>query len=258
MATGYVKLHRSVIEHWVFAHDGVFYLWTNLLMRANWKDGKFWPGGSTQPMTIARGQFVTGRSSLHSLLYPTHDSLGRVIRREQKPPHATTVWRWLQALEKDGMVALHVRSSFTIVTISNYDTYQGRDGDECATDAPQMRQPCAARAPLVRTIEEGKESKEGKKVKNAAAAVPVPEVLLTPEFEAAWADWKAHRIEIRKPLKPTQEAEQLRQFALWGVPRAVAAIRHTILKGWQGVREPDTDRRQMPLMELPKLGGNRS
>jgi hypothetical protein len=55
----------------------------------------------------------------------------------------------------------------------------------------------------------------------------------------AWASWKKHRSEIKKPLKPTMEAGQLAELAAWGEARAIAAIRFTIAKGWQGLREPD-------------------
>jgi hypothetical protein len=59
----------------------------------------------------------------------------------------------------------------------------------------------------------------------------------TDSFKAAWADWQQHRREIRKPLTPKAAEGQMRQFADWGEARAVAAIRHTITMGWQGIRE---------------------
>lgn len=59
------------------------------------------------------------------------------------------------------------------------------------------------------------------------------------EFAAVWKLWNKHRSEIRKPLKPTMEAAQLAELASIGETRAISAIRHTIAKGWQGIREPD-------------------
>lgn len=81
---------------------------------------------------------------------------------------------------------------------------------------------------------EGKVSKEP----------PLPPELNTPEFSEVWAEWQQHRREIKKPLTPTSVTQQFRQLAAWGVPRAVAAIRHTIAKGWQGIREPDEQQAQ--------------
>lgn len=68
---------------------------------------------------------------------------------------------------------------------------------------------------------------------------PFPDVLKCSEFEEAWSRWKRHRSEIKKPLKPTQTASMLKTLSEWGLERALAAIEHTITKGWQGLREPE-------------------
>jgi len=73
-----------------------------------------------------------------------------------------------------------------------------------------------------------------------AAQVELPESLDSDAFKAAWCEWCEHRRELRKPLTATSTKQQLRDFAQWGPARAVAAIRHTIGKGWQGIREPET------------------
>lgn len=70
---------------------------------------------------------------------------------------------------------------------------------------------------------------------------PLPPSLDSDSFRSAWADWKRHRTEIKKPLKPTMEAAQLKEFGEWGQDRAIAAIRYTIRMGWQGIREPESN-----------------
>lgn len=77
-----------------------------------------------------------------------------------------------------------------------------------------------------------------------SGGIKVPERLCIQEFSLWWNKWVSHRIEIKKPLKPTQAESQLAQFAEWGPERAIAAIKHTITKGWQGIREPDGDGRK--------------
>lgn len=67
----------------------------------------------------------------------------------------------------------------------------------------------------------------------------IPEVLDTPEFLTVWDAWCDHRVEIRKRLTPTSVRQQLAELAGWGERRAVAAIRHTIAKGWTGIREAE-------------------
>lgn len=76
-----------------------------------------------------------------------------------------------------------------------------------------------------------------KKFDPTAVAIPPP--LDTPEFRDAWRRWCKHRSEIRQPLKPTMVEGQLRELVAMGVVRAVAAINHTIAKGWTGLREPE-------------------
>jgi len=58
----------------------------------------------------------------------------------------------------------------------------------------------------------------------------------SPEFESAWKDWKAARIESKKPLKPTTEKVKLSQLAKMGEQRAIAALIHST--GYQGIFEP--------------------
>ena len=76
----------------------------------------------------------------------------------------------------------------------------------------------------------------------AGAVIEIPASLQTPEFAAAWERWGQHRREIKKPLTPTSSDRQLASLASMGPARAVAAIDHTIEKGWQGIREPDVGR----------------
>lgn len=73
----------------------------------------------------------------------------------------------------------------------------------------------------------------------AAAATPVfPPVLQTPEFADAWKDWVAYRKERGQTLKPTTIKAQLGKMQDWGATDAVAAIRQSIMNGWQGIFEP--------------------
>lgn len=73
----------------------------------------------------------------------------------------------------------------------------------------------------------------------AEPEITIPPALDTPEFHDAWKLWKKHRTEIRKPLKPTQQASQINLCVEWGLERSLAALKHTMAMGWQGLREPD-------------------
>lgn len=75
------------------------------------------------------------------------------------------------------------------------------------------------------------------------SGIRVPEKLLTQEFADNWNRWVKHRSEIRKPLKPTQVESQLAELEKVGLPKAIEIIRHTIAKGWIGLRDPDEDQK---------------
>lgn len=73
-----------------------------------------------------------------------------------------------------------------------------------------------------------------------------PEKLNTDAFRTVWEDWKSHRLEIKKPLTATSIKGQLAELATWGEQRAINAIRFTIRKGWQGLREDDSRNGTIP------------
>jgi hypothetical protein len=58
-------------------------------------------------------------------------------------------------------------------------------------------------------------------------------------FRGAWGDFVRHRTEIRKPLKPTSAKLCMEELKAMGESRAIAALKHTTARGWQGLKEPD-------------------
>lgn len=291
---GYVKLHREIESHPTFAHDGLFRLWSYCMLRANWKDTQWLIPGTTTSMVVRRGQFITGRESLHSRLY------GPEYRGEHRPA-SRTLWRWLESLCHMKCITMDtVSNRCTLVTVCNYEAYQGDDdsecpgengtepprtiivtseksvqtlemnlsdkstndfvsksnqsasldlyllcdnqaGNECPAAVPQVSRTCPADVPPVSTT---KETKKGRKKEQEP--ISVPELLKTPEFDAAWHAWEKHRKEIKKPLTPTTAVAQIKMLAKLGPQRAVAAIEHTIFKGWTGLREPDASDSSSP------------
>jgi hypothetical protein len=84
-------------------------------------------------------------------------------------------------------------------------------------------------------------SKEGVPGEKPEQKSVIPLLISTEAFAAAWTAWLQHRREIKKPVTPGSqtEKEQLKTLEEWGETRAIEAIRYTIFKGWQGIREPD-------------------
>jgi|688.fasta_scaffold277187_2 hypothetical protein len=61
----------------------------------------------------------------------------------------------------------------------------------------------------------------------------------SPDFLMFWSNWEQHRIEIKKKLTPTTKRQQLAKLAEMGEARAIAALKHSLAGGWQGIFEPD-------------------
>jgi hypothetical protein len=79
-----------------------------------------------------------------------------------------------------------------------------------------------------------------------APDVPIPTELDTPAFRKAWAEWREYRGQIKKPLKPLSLRKQLEELASWRPERAIAAIEHSIARGYQGIFEPHSRNGQKP------------
>lgn len=80
--------------------------------------------------------------------------------------------------------------------------------------------------------------------KRKVAALPLP--FSSVEFSDAWVKFQTHRSQIKKPLTELAAEMQLKELGTLGEPRAIAAIEHTIRKGWQGIREPETPSANQP------------
>lgn len=108
MAKGYIKLHRQMTEHWLYA-DKPFdrtHAWIDLLFLANWKDNTWNFKG--QVIEQKRGDVVT---SVKALSLRWGWSEGKVRR-------------FLDALKKDGMCTQKRLSHGMVLTIENFGFFQ--------------------------------------------------------------------------------------------------------------------------------------
>ncbi|PTI96343.1 DnaD domain-containing protein [Staphylococcus simulans] len=111
--SGWISLHRSVENHWLYQEDRVFSkfeAWLHLLLEANHKDNKVTIGN--QLVEVKRGQKLTSVLTLSDL------------------------WGWsrtktnsfLELLKKDNMIDIKKTTKYTLITIVNYDFYQSDEG----------------------------------------------------------------------------------------------------------------------------------
>lgn len=141
---GHIKIDRRILE-WEWYKDlNTCRLFFHLLLRANWKDGRF------QGMEIPRGSLVTSYNNLAA-------ETGLSVKNVRTA---------LKHLETTGEVAVNRHSKFSVVTIKNYNLYQS-DGIVTGSQAASNRQTSGKQ---VATIEEVKKVRSKESNNNIPSA----------------------------------------------------------------------------------------
>ena len=114
MDRGYVRLWRKSMDSEAFMDDGMWRLWSMILMEASWKSRKVrTPAGrGFDVVSLEAGQLVFGSSRWADLL------------RTPK----STVHRRLKRLEKAGNITIKPGRHYSVVTVCNWDIYQPAEG----------------------------------------------------------------------------------------------------------------------------------
>jgi len=119
--SGWLKLHRSLLDNplWLSEPMTKGQAWVHLLLIANHRDGGFLKNG--QWIEVKRGQ--TGESIM-SLSARFGWSKNKVLR-------------YITLLQRQRMIEVKTTHLTTIITICNYNDYQGSDtSDETPNDTP--------------------------------------------------------------------------------------------------------------------------
>ena len=119
MDRGYIKLWRKTKE-WVFFRDAIaLQLWILLLLDATHKPmKKFFKG---QEIELMPGQIITGRKYLFA----------------QTGIPETTIERWLKRFEKCGQIGQQTDTRNRLITIIDWETYQGKVDNKRTTNGQQ-------------------------------------------------------------------------------------------------------------------------
>lgn len=113
---GWVKLYRKSIHSQVFQNEGLWKVWTWCLMKANHQDqwASIRTGRGMTEAFVKRGQFIFGRKTASKEL-------------KMKPP---TVQKRIVKLKNMQNLITQSNTHFSIITICNYNLYQGHEADE--------------------------------------------------------------------------------------------------------------------------------
>lgn len=112
---GWVGINQKIMDSEVFLDPKKLKLWLMVLLDAKHSDSNYFFDGKS--IKVRRGQLVTGREQLAD-----DYNLG------MKPSNCVssdTVWRWMKYFEKKNMISMESDSRYSIVTIINYQKYQG-------------------------------------------------------------------------------------------------------------------------------------
>lgn len=80
-------------------------------------------------------------------------------------------------------------------------------------------------------------TKQTNKAPGGATVAPLP--FSSTQFVEAWEMWEQHRKEKRAKVTPTSRKQQLAKLEALGESKAIAAIRHSVANGYQGIFEPN-------------------
>lgn len=114
MSQGFISLHRKLMDNPIWSDPHYLKLWMYCLFTASHKEHEQLVGN--QLVKLQRGQFVKGRFSLS-------EEMNKGMKPKQKL-NDKTWWRYLENLEKWGMLTIKSTNKYSVVTIDKYDLYQ--------------------------------------------------------------------------------------------------------------------------------------
>lgn len=218
MHRGYIKLWRKSLDSQVWADLNLWRTWCCCLLLANHKEDWVKIDGIATPIKVERGQFITGRYAFHRAMYP---------RSKKSNPDPKTVERWLHVLKSCGNLSIKTSNKYSLITIVNWDEYQGNDDKNVQQNVPQMSSTCPAG---VQQMPTNKNVKNGKNVKNLLSD-------FSPSFQEAFKNYQDMRIKIKKPMTDRAIEMALNELKKLSPSEAgqIAILNQSIFHSWQGL-----------------------
>ncbi|MCB6610219.1 hypothetical protein V3C10_04180 [[Clostridium] symbiosum] len=208
----YIKIDRKILDWEWYSDINTCRLFLHMLLRANWKDGRF------QGAEVPRGSFI---SSIRKLSEETG-----LTEREIRTA--------ISHLKTTGEVTSESHTKYTVFTVKNYDCYQSTD----TQNDNQMAGERQSNDNQTTTIEEVKKGRSIKK--SISNKIPEKAVYADDtELNQAICDFIEYRRKIKAPM--TEHAiklllKQLDKLAPGGeISVKTAILEQSIVQGWKGV-----------------------
>lgn len=215
--SGWIRVHRGWRECDVFTGEPASEreAWLHLIEIAAWKP-MLRRAGKGDVIQVNRGQLHTAERTLADMWSWDRKKVKRFLNR----------------LEKYGMILQESGPSGNLVTICNYEAYQTHGSDDGTING--TNQGPSEDHPRT-TQEEGiRKEKKGEEKKKSSFVLPD---WVSPE---AWAEWEAHRREIKAPLTDTSRAKCVKvlEEATRAGYSTEETIQQSIVSGWRGLFVP--------------------
>lgn len=140
---GWIKLNRSIQEHWIWNDSEQLKAWLDLIMLANYENKK----------APCKGKIITCKRGDVNL------SISYLSRRWGWGRNKTR--KFLDLLAQDNMIQIKATTNRTTLTLVNYGFYQDKGATNRATNRTTNRATSeATNEPQLRNIKKYKESKE--------------------------------------------------------------------------------------------------
>lgn len=207
----FIKIDRKMLEWEWYGDINTKVLFWHMLLKANWKEGKF------QGITVPRGSFISSINKLHKETGLTEREVRTAISH----------------LKTTGEATSKATNKFTVFTVLNYDLYQ-------SSDKQNDNQPPSKRHSndiQTTTIEERKKERkeEGKKKKESAPAVNMY-FNDDERLNSVFIDF----IEMRKKLKNGAMTERavtmmIKKIKSMDRDTAIGQLEQSIVNNWKDI-----------------------
>jgi hypothetical protein len=145
---GWIRTYRKLKEWQWYKKRDMVHLFIHLLLSANHKDGKW------MDQEVKRGQLITGRKQLRKETGISEQSIRTLLNK----------------LISTSEITIKSTNKYSIITICNYDSYQGNDFDDNQQNNQQPNQQLTNNQPTT-----NQQLTTNKNVKNNKNVIPTIE-----------------------------------------------------------------------------------
>jgi hypothetical protein len=173
--SGWIKIHRKILDHWVSQEPELLAMWVRLLSEANHADSKRMFNGSL--IEVKRGQLIFG---LNAFSAKSGISVAKLRR-------------YLKMLESDNMISKQNASKYSLITITCFDKHQSIDKQTTSKQQADDKQ-TTSKEQHRKNVKNEKECRED----NTGDKSPLPENKFSDDDMKA-ASWMLEKILEIKP-----------------------------------------------------------